>query len=357
MNVDTDTDREKRKDNSSFDLVQSLHAAEVGQLKPVEPAHRFEVTLEHDDLTDEKYELFKNYQMSVHHESADEISKASFKRFLCNSPMKRIAESDDHADRPMGSFHQCYRLDGRLIAVGVLDLLPHSVSGVYFVYHSDFEKWSFGKLSALREAALALEKGYEYYYMGFYIHNCAKMKYKCDYKPQYVLDPMLYEWHPFEDKMKPLMDRKSFVSFACKTEDEVNPKETSDLEDDGEPVLGERTHGASTPDEADDFFIGPDGDTWKYQSAADAAASGESLLSIRMPGIPKAEDILDQFDLDSLQVNIGKGMVLKTQNLMAWDEEPDITNSNSLKGIVAEFAACLGPDIANMVAIDFSREQ
>ena len=52
-----------------------------------------------------------------------------------------------------------YRLDGRLIALGVLDLLPQAVSGVYFLYHADFEKWALGKLSALREAALAVEGG------------------------------------------------------------------------------------------------------------------------------------------------------------------------------------------------------
>ena len=28
----------------------------------------------------------------------------------------------------------CYRLDGRLIAMGVLDLLPHGVSSVYLLY-------------------------------------------------------------------------------------------------------------------------------------------------------------------------------------------------------------------------------
>lgn len=46
----------------------------------------------------------------------------------------------------MGSYHQLYRLDGRLIAMGVLDLLPKAVSGVYLLYHTDFEKWQLGKV-------------------------------------------------------------------------------------------------------------------------------------------------------------------------------------------------------------------
>jgi arginine-tRNA-protein transferase len=33
-------------------------------------------------------------------------------------------------------------------------------------YDPDFEEWQLGKLSALREIALALEGQYRYYYMG-----------------------------------------------------------------------------------------------------------------------------------------------------------------------------------------------
>lgn len=69
-------------------------------------------------------------------------------------------------ERKVGSYHQCYRLDGKLVAVGVLDLLPQSVSAVYFMYTQDVNQWNFGKLGALREAAMALEGGYRFYYMG-----------------------------------------------------------------------------------------------------------------------------------------------------------------------------------------------
>ncbi len=33
----------------------------------------------------------------------------------------------------IGSYHQCYRLDGKLVAMGVLDLLPTCVSSVYLM--------------------------------------------------------------------------------------------------------------------------------------------------------------------------------------------------------------------------------
>lgn len=128
-----------------------------------------------------RFELFKHYQTLVHGE--DDSTTSGFKRFLCTNPFKP-RYSVDSEGRKLGAYHQVYRLDGRLVAMAVLDLLPDCVSGVYFMlvasdnltsrdqwltnsrYHDDIGKWSPGKLSALREAALAIEDGYKYYYMG-----------------------------------------------------------------------------------------------------------------------------------------------------------------------------------------------
>ena len=45
-----------------------------------------------------------------------------------------------------GSFHQMYRIDGTLIAMAVLDILPACVSSVYFMYDKEWEKYSLGKV-------------------------------------------------------------------------------------------------------------------------------------------------------------------------------------------------------------------
>ncbi len=37
------------------------------------------------------------------------------------------------SEKKLGSWHQCYRLDGKLIAVAVLDLVPSGVSSVYIL--------------------------------------------------------------------------------------------------------------------------------------------------------------------------------------------------------------------------------
>ncbi|KAF2154113.1 arginine-tRNA-protein transferase 1 [Myriangium duriaei CBS 260.36] len=321
---------EKKQKNQRFDLVESVQEAEARHLKPVEPAHRFEVTLEPDDFSEEKFQLYRNYQSQVHGDIESEITRTGFKRFLCTSPLKRRKDSVEGREKLLGSYHQCYRLDGRLIAMGVLDLLPHAVSGVYLLYHSDFGKWNFGKLSALREIALVIEGKYNYYYMGYYIHNCVKMRYKGDYKPQLVLDPMTYHWNPLED-VKAHLDQEKFVSLDVAA--------------------------ASTPEDKSmdvDEFAGPDGTTWRYKSASEAAASGESLFIIRMPGVPTASELSHEVDLDQIHVTFGQGMTFQTNMLSSWEDDTDITHM-TLRGAIAELAACVGQEVAESMAVDFSR--
>lgn len=63
---------------------------------------------------------------------------------------KQAETSLDGPDMGYGSFHQQYWLDGRIVAVGVIDILPNCVSSVYLYYHPDFAFLSLGSYSALR---------------------------------------------------------------------------------------------------------------------------------------------------------------------------------------------------------------
>ena len=206
----------KAQHRAEFNLCKEVNEGEHSKLKtPPKPEHDFEVSLEEGCFTSEKYQLFRNYQHHIHHEPFTSISTSKgFEKFLCSSPLTRKTRWFDDTEQLLGSYHQCYRLDGRLVAMAVLDLLPNGVSAVYFIHHVDFQRWSFGKLSALREIALALETKRDYYYMGYYIHSCIKMRYKGDFKPQQILDPESLEWNPLDDETRRILDLKSFVSIS-----------------------------------------------------------------------------------------------------------------------------------------------
>ncbi|KAF9534811.1 arginine-tRNA-protein transferase [Crepidotus variabilis] len=203
-------------------LADSVHLAEKLVLGPKSSVHTFEITLEPSSYTPEKFSLFKKYQADIHNdikESAD-----GFQRFLVETPLE--PEPIPYPDRRpetlpenYGSYHQLYKLDGQLIAMAVLDILPKCVSSVYFIYDKTWERFSLGKLSALREVSLAREirdagvENMEALYMGFYIYSCQKMRYKGEYSPSYLVDPETYEWFPMSICI-PLLEKHRYACFS-----------------------------------------------------------------------------------------------------------------------------------------------
>lgn len=169
-----------------LNLSDMIHQVETQEMKNTSfmPCHEFKVTIESSIYTDEKYALYINYQTCIHKEAPDQIKKEGFIRFLCDTPLVYEPTTG------YGSFHQCYRLDGKLIAMAVIDILPKGISSVYFMYESNLQNLCLGKLSACREVCLAQERKVQFYYMGYYIYNNQKMRYKGEYHPSELLDPV-----------------------------------------------------------------------------------------------------------------------------------------------------------------------
>lgn len=75
---------------------------------------------------------------------------SSFQYKLSPFSLLQAEFSPDGPEVGYGSFHQQYWLDGNIVAVGVIDILPTCVSSVYLYYHPDFAALSLGSYSALR---------------------------------------------------------------------------------------------------------------------------------------------------------------------------------------------------------------
>ncbi len=54
-------------------------------------------------------------------------------------------------------FHRKYYLDGKLIAVSVLEIMPHGIESYYFFYDPDYKKLSLGVVSVKWEIDFVLE--------------------------------------------------------------------------------------------------------------------------------------------------------------------------------------------------------
>ncbi|KAJ3684682.1 hypothetical protein LUZ61_013846 [Rhynchospora tenuis] len=179
---------------------------------------RLEIRMKRSEFDPDEYVLYEKYQKLVHQDT--EVSIDSYIKFLVDTPIPFV-EPDGSSRIPpcgLGSFHQQYLLDGRIIAVGVVDILPKCLSSKYLFWDPDFAFLSLGKFTALKEIQWVREiqahcPSLEYYYLGYYIHSCEKMQYKAAYRPSELLCPLRFEWVPY-DIAKPLLDRSKYVILS-----------------------------------------------------------------------------------------------------------------------------------------------
>ena len=76
-----------------------------------------------------------------------------------------------------------FRLDDRLMAIAVTDLLPNGLSAVYTFYDPDEERRSLGRYAVLWQIGETARLGLHAVYLGYWIKNCRKMNYKTQYRP------------------------------------------------------------------------------------------------------------------------------------------------------------------------------
>ncbi|KAJ2681225.1 Arginyl-tRNA--protein transferase 1 [Coemansia spiralis] len=214
-NTTTSTDSDKD------DLVDSVLSSASGAV---------DMRIESASFSEEKYKVFERYQREIHNDKKP--TRHGFRDFLCSSPLipQRIStpastkESKASTQQVLpnndfGSYHQCYYIKNRLVAVGVIDILPKCVSSVYLFYDTEFSYLSLGSYSSLREIALVrqlhryVHPDINYYYMGYYIPSCSKMTYKARWRPSDMLDLVTMHWIPIERCLERIRQHPLFTSF------------------------------------------------------------------------------------------------------------------------------------------------
>ncbi|KAM9887117.1 hypothetical protein OXX69_013423, partial [Metschnikowia pulcherrima] len=215
--------------NQRFSLSSLLEAERASS--------RFYTRFEPAKFSNEKFALYKKYQTVVHNDKPEDITKSSFTNFLCHSPFLDheiegttqewtelntwVAESGKSADKDnlasrkatrLGPTHECYYLDGTLIAISVLDFLPSGVSSVYLIWDPDYAHLSLGTLSGIREIQMCHELNLGYYYLGYYIEDCDKMRYKKKFGGE-VLDVCNEAFVPLE-AVRPFMQNDQFWAIS-----------------------------------------------------------------------------------------------------------------------------------------------
>lgn len=228
-----------------------------------QPKHVYTIEFHRALYTDELFEVYQAYEKAVHKKDAE---KAGMKRHICSSPVydpenpadefiaKRPApyghetvdegrEFKDEGQFPgRGSFHFYHRIDGRLAAVGVVDITKHVLVSKYFIYHPDFSELCLGVVGAIHEIEYMrmvqkkFNSDFKYYSLGALVLDCPKVNYKMNYKPGVVLCPrtkQLLDFDTVHDKIKhyarlPLKQKRESLTstplvelpFGAKTQNE-----------------------------------------------------------------------------------------------------------------------------------------
>lgn len=140
------------------------------------------VTIAEPAATDEKYELYRRYTMVRHGRPDEDESRQSFESFLYDSPVDTV----EFTYRDAG---------GGLIAVGLCDVSPQSLSSVYYYFDPDESRRGLGTFGVLHEIEIAARLRIPHYYLGYWVDGCRSMQYKADFRPAEVLGPDAV-WRP-----------------------------------------------------------------------------------------------------------------------------------------------------------------
>jgi arginine-tRNA-protein transferase len=249
---------------------------------------KLEIKMSTSHFDPEEYALYRRYQTIVHKEKT--VSESSYRRFLVDTPIVFVPPRSGDNTVPQcgfGSFHQQYRIDGKLVAVGVVDILPKCLSSKYLFWDPDLAFLSLGKYTALKEiewVKTAQEHcpNLQYYYLGYYIHSCNKMRYKAAYRPSELLCPVRYEWVHY-DLAKPLLDRSQYsvLSDFDKMQDEMPPHNCGPNNDSS--AKPDHSESASDEDDEDlndyesDMMVDDD---FSHSEKADTTEDGSDISNI-----------------------------------------------------------------------------
>jgi len=113
-------------------------------------------------------------------------------------PTTRETYRMSFVDSPVDTREVVYRVDGRIVAVSILDVGATAASSVYHYFDPDESRRSLGVFSALAEIRLAAHWGLRWYYLGLWVEQCASLAYKANYTPHEMR--VAGEWRRGEER-------------------------------------------------------------------------------------------------------------------------------------------------------------
>ena len=170
--------------------------------------------------TEERFLLYNKYQRAVHNENSSILTYNNNWGLSILEKNKKIPLPENLSQKTKhpelypqyyGTYNLIHRIDGKIIAVTVIDLLPNSVESVYCYYDPDFSFLDLGVFTVIREIEYMksfqnlIDKNMTYYSMGEMCQSCQKLKYKGNYIPTEIMDHYTGKYVLLTDEVKKLI--------------------------------------------------------------------------------------------------------------------------------------------------------
>jgi len=151
------------------------------------------------ELTEEKFAIYQRYVLA-RHEKENTNKNADGPTAQGLEPNSQIQSSASETEAaaledflyrsPVDTLEFTYRDPaGRLLAVGICDVCPLSLSSVYFYFDPDYSSRGLGNFGALTELDFAARHNIPHWYLGYWVRGCAAMEYKANFHPHEFLHP------------------------------------------------------------------------------------------------------------------------------------------------------------------------
>ena len=188
---------------SVHDFDYRTHKGYVKVMRRI-PVDRLTIETLPAHYSKESYDLYNKYNIGRHAKTL--LSEKVYCEHTVDSPIQN--ETIDGIE--YGSFHQLYRLDGKLVAVSLIDVVPKGIVSLYMWYSLEKEvsKYSLGVYSALKEIEFVRELSkknpeMKYYYLQGWNENNKKLAYKANYSPEsFYCACITPEWLPSLEAVK-----------------------------------------------------------------------------------------------------------------------------------------------------------
>lgn len=144
-----------------------------------------QIVVKTPEFNERHFDLYRRYQIARHDKTSEnEISREDYLHFLTSSWCD--------------TWFVEFLIEGRLAAIAVVDALDNALSAVYTFFDPAFDHFSPGVLAVLWQIDSARQLGLDYVYLGFWVKDCRKMRYKIEYQP---LEGLIgRQWQPISEQ-------------------------------------------------------------------------------------------------------------------------------------------------------------